>query len=97
VDLIINMSGYELPVEKSGGAVEEWDVRDPIGESEEVFREVRDEIEQRVLRTDRNAALAQDRWRRRRSSRAQVDTRGGLLDNKSVPPILRMWRNWQTR
>jgi len=22
---------------------------------------------------------------------------GGLLDNKSVPPIMRMWRNWQTR
>ena len=29
--------------------MEEWDIRDPIGESEEVFRQVRDEIEQRVM------------------------------------------------
>ena len=47
-DLIINMSGYELPL-KNPVPVEVWDVSDPIGESEEVFREVRDEIERRVL------------------------------------------------
>jgi arsenate reductase len=48
VDLIINMSGYELQL-KRPVPVEEWDVHDPIGQSEETFREVRDEIERRVL------------------------------------------------
>ncbi len=47
-DLIINMSGYELPA-GTGGAVETWDIPDPIGESELVFCKVRDDIEQRVL------------------------------------------------
>ena len=37
VDLIINMSGHSLPAHGSA-QVEVWDVADPIGESEEVFR-----------------------------------------------------------
>ena len=49
VDLIINMSGHALPG-KTEAKVETWTVRDPIGESEEVYREVRDQIEQRVMR-----------------------------------------------
>ncbi len=49
MDLIVNMSGYELQL-RNPAPVEEWDVADPIGEPEEVFRQVRDEIEQRVLR-----------------------------------------------
>ncbi len=49
VDLIINMSGHALPG-KTEAEVETWTVRDPIGESEEVYREVRDQIEQRVMR-----------------------------------------------
>jgi arsenate reductase len=49
VDLIINMSGHKLP-NKTGAPVEDWTVRDPIGESEEIYREVRDQIEQRVMR-----------------------------------------------
>jgi arsenate reductase (thioredoxin) len=48
-DLIINMSGHPLPGETEA-KVETWTVRDPIGESEEVYREVRDQIEQRVMR-----------------------------------------------
>lgn len=48
-DLIINMSGHPLPG-KTEAKVETWTVRDPIGESEEVYREVRDQIEQRVMR-----------------------------------------------
>ena len=48
-ELIVNMSGHELPL-KTKVTVEEWDLRDPIGESEEVYREVRDQIEERVLR-----------------------------------------------
>jgi arsenate reductase len=47
IDLIINMSGYALP-RNTSGQVEVWDIHDPIGESEETFRQVRDEIEQRV-------------------------------------------------
>jgi arsenate reductase len=48
-DLIVNMSGHPLPGETEA-KVETWAVRDPIGESEEVYREVRDQIEQRVMR-----------------------------------------------
>jgi arsenate reductase len=48
IDLTINMSGHALPGH-TGGQVEVWEVRDPIGESDEVFRQVRDEIEQRVV------------------------------------------------
>ena len=47
-DLIINMSGFDLPV-KTAVPVECWEIRDPIGESEEIYREVRDQIEQRVM------------------------------------------------
>jgi arsenate reductase len=47
-DLIVNMSGQALPA-NVGARVEEWTVRDPIGEPEEVYREVRDVIEQNVL------------------------------------------------
>jgi len=48
-DLVINMSGQPVP-EEIKTAVEEWDVRDPIGESEKVYRQVRDQIERRVMR-----------------------------------------------
>jgi arsenate reductase (thioredoxin) len=47
-DLIINMSGMELPG-RPVVAVENWEIRDPIGEREEVYREVRDQIELRVM------------------------------------------------
>lgn len=46
-DLIINMSGHELPA-PGGTEVETWEIRDPIGESEDIFRQVRNEIETRV-------------------------------------------------
>jgi arsenate reductase (thioredoxin) len=48
VDLIVNMSGYELQLRKMV-PVEEWNIHDPIGHSQETFRDVRDEIERRVL------------------------------------------------
>ena len=47
VDLIVNMSGHQLP-SRAGAQVEVWEIRDPIGESEDVFRQVRDQIEQQV-------------------------------------------------
>src|SRR5580700_4541049 len=48
-DLVINMSGGTVPPNIKA-RVEEWEVHDPIGESEEIFRAVRDQIEQRVMR-----------------------------------------------
>jgi arsenate reductase len=48
VDLIVNMSGRALPLNLPT-RVETWDVRDPIGCSEEVFRQVAAEIERRVM------------------------------------------------
>ena len=49
VDILINMSGHKLPA-PAGTSVEEWTVQDPIGMSEDVFRGVANEIEQRVMR-----------------------------------------------
>jgi arsenate reductase len=58
LDLIVNMSGHDVPA-RGGAQVEVWDVRDPIGESDEVFRQVRDEIERRVVQlVDRLRAQA---------------------------------------
>jgi|ERR1051326_2227039 protein-tyrosine-phosphatase len=48
-DLMINMSGQRMPAPQ-GVTVEEWKVRDPMGLSEEIFRQVANEIEQRVMR-----------------------------------------------
>jgi protein-tyrosine-phosphatase len=42
------MSGQKL-MSVDGAATEEWIVRDPIGESEEVYVEVREEIERMVM------------------------------------------------
>jgi protein-tyrosine-phosphatase len=47
-DLIINMSGYDLP-EPIEATVRNWLIRDPIGQSEEVYRESRDTIERQVM------------------------------------------------
>lgn len=48
VDLIVNMSGYDLPG-PTVAPVQNWIVRDPIGQSEEVFRKSRDNIERQVM------------------------------------------------
>ncbi len=47
--IVINMSGQKVPAPE-GATVEEWKVLDPIGMSEDVFREVANDIEQRVMR-----------------------------------------------
>jgi arsenate reductase len=49
VNMVINMSGYNVPLPQ-GATLEEWKVEDPIGLSEETFREVANDIEQRVMR-----------------------------------------------
>jgi arsenate reductase (thioredoxin) len=74
VDLIINMSGYDLQLQ-SPVPVEEWDVRDPIGEPEEFFRDVRDEIEQRVLRLIETLRSRKTVGSETVSSASRVDTR----------------------
>jgi protein-tyrosine-phosphatase len=58
-DLVVNMSGYDLPV-KTAVPVRNWKIEDPIGAKQEVYCKVRDQIEQLVmslileLRRDRN-------------------------------------------
>ena len=47
-DLIVNMSGYELPPEIDT-PVRVWDVPDPIAEDYETHCKIRDEIETRVM------------------------------------------------
>ncbi len=46
-DLIVNLSGYTLPG-KPVPPVEEWQVRDPFGQSAEVYAKCAAEIETRV-------------------------------------------------
>jgi arsenate reductase (thioredoxin) len=48
LDLIINISGYDLP-DPTVAQIRNWMVRDPIGQSEEVYRECRDHIERQVM------------------------------------------------
>lgn len=74
LDLIINMSGHDLPV-RSGAQMEVWDVRDPIGESDEVFRQVRDEIEQRVLELIERLRSRKPAGSEALPAAAKVDTR----------------------
>jgi arsenate reductase (thioredoxin) len=70
-DLIINMSGMELPM-KPAVPVEKWEVRDPIGESEEIYREVRDQIELQVMQL---ILVLRARKKTKPSTRSKVDTR----------------------
>jgi arsenate reductase len=74
IDLIINMSGHDLP-DGAGAPVEKWDVHDPIGQSDEVFRKVRDEIEQRVLELIARLRSRKPAGSEASPTPAQVDTR----------------------
>ncbi|MCU1334432.1 MAG: protein tyrosine phosphatase [Bryobacterales bacterium] len=49
-EVVVNLSGGRLPSAISGARVIEWDVRDPIGESENVYRAVAARIEGLVMR-----------------------------------------------
>jgi arsenate reductase len=46
-DIVVNMSGLRMP-EGVLAPVLEWDVRDPIGQTDEVYAKVRDQIESLV-------------------------------------------------
>jgi len=48
-DLVVNMSGYDLPAGVRAPVVK-WDVPDPIGESDEFYAKVRDQIERLVIK-----------------------------------------------
>jgi hypothetical protein len=71
------MSGYELQL-RNPVPVEEWDVPDPIGEPEEVFREVRDEIERRVL-------LLIETLRSRKTVGSEPSSAGARVDTRRRP------------
>jgi arsenate reductase (thioredoxin) len=47
-DLIINMSGFFLPG-KLATPERKWEVRDPYGDSEDVYRAVSNDLEMRVM------------------------------------------------
>jgi len=48
-DLIVNMSGQKLPL-AAGVLVRDWPVSDPIGQTEQVYRAVAEQIEGLVMR-----------------------------------------------
>lgn len=48
-DLIVNLSGSPMP-RSLGVAIEDWNVDDPMGKSEEEFRQTREIIEMLVMR-----------------------------------------------
>lgn len=48
-DLIVNMSGSALP-KNVGVPIEDWDVEDPYGGTQDDFREAREKIEMLVMR-----------------------------------------------
>jgi arsenate reductase len=47
--MVVNLSGTRLPAFLEV-EVRDWDIEDPIGRNEEFFVQVRDEIEDRVMR-----------------------------------------------
>jgi len=51
IDLVINLAGQPIEKHLDGRAlpVEDWDVGDPYGFDLEIYRRIRDEIEQRLL------------------------------------------------
>ena len=49
-DVVINLSGESLPHSRVWARVIDWNVRDPIGESEDVYRAVAAQIEALVMR-----------------------------------------------
>jgi arsenate reductase (thioredoxin) len=55
-DLIVNLSGSPMP-RSLGVPVEDWNVEDPMGKSEEDFRQTREIIEMLVMRLILRARL----------------------------------------
>jgi protein-tyrosine-phosphatase len=49
-EVVVNLSGESLPPAFGAARMVEWNVRDPIGESESVYRAVATQIEGLVMR-----------------------------------------------
>ena len=49
-DVVVNLSGERLPPAFGAARLIEWNVRDPIGENEDVYRAVAAQIEGLVMR-----------------------------------------------
>jgi arsenate reductase len=49
-DIVVNLSGERLPARPSAARSLEWRIRDPIGQSESLYRTVAAEIENLVMR-----------------------------------------------
>jgi arsenate reductase len=49
-EVVVNVSGERLPLTFASARVIDWNVRDPIGESEDVYRAVATQIEGLVMR-----------------------------------------------
>jgi len=49
-EVVVNLSGQRLPPTIANARVIDWNVRDPIGESEDVYRAVAAQIESLVMR-----------------------------------------------
>jgi arsenate reductase len=79
-DLVVNISGSDVP-HTLNAPVEEWEILDPIGQSEEVFRQVRDEIEQRVMRL-----VLMMRNRKPAKSEGPAATAPAWVDRHAHPP-----------
>jgi arsenate reductase len=73
-DLVVNMSGVPLP-DTLGAPVREWKVDDPIGQSGEVYRRVRDQIE----------GLVRGLLEEVRAGLRRIDRTGGLGENEREP------------
>jgi protein-tyrosine-phosphatase len=48
-DIVINMAGFKLPALQPSDAIE-WKVSDPYGSPLDIYRAVRNDLEQRVMR-----------------------------------------------
>jgi arsenate reductase len=76
LSVIVNITGRNMPV--PGVTVVDWNVRDPIGQDEKVFREVRDEIERLVMNLILRFRLEQlepvESAKPTEDSRSKVDT-----------------------
>ena len=77
-DVIINMSGSALPGGMAG-PVDEWVVTDPYGRGEGEYRQVRDDLEDRVMRL-----LIQMRRRPAVQEEAQPEPRPGRVKLRGV-------------
>jgi arsenate reductase (thioredoxin) len=81
VDLIVNMSGNKLPSYLQI-KVEDWQVDDPIGKSEETYVAVRDLLENQVMRLILESRIAARR-------KASVPPRPTAVPTPRAEPVAR--------